>query len=142
MASLKALAEHFGGRLVDWSIDWSGSSYSCATFDMPENEYGGDAEWHNEIAGKLLMLGSYNAETLKGLGDCKLTGACFDESAIDGFRQAWFAGETDLDKLIQAAFASWLADCQADFADQQTPDQFSETCEANGYEFDENGKLI
>lgn len=142
IASLKALAEHFGGRLTDWQVDFFGNSYSSASFAMPENEYGNGAEWHNELAGKLLMLGSYDPETLKGHGDCKLTGVCFDESAIDGFRKAFHQGETDLESLMQSAFCSWLADCLADCADLLCYKQFSETCEANGYEFDENGDLI
>ncbi len=42
MDSIKALAEHFGGKMVDWDIDWSSASQSSAKFDMPEPD--GDYE--------------------------------------------------------------------------------------------------
>lgn len=142
MASLKALADHFGGRLADWQVDFFGCSHSSAKFVMPEDFEDDAAAWHGGIEDKLTSLGTYDPQTLKGHGGCKLTGFCFDESAIDGFRKAFHDGETDLESLMQSAFCSWLADCLADCADQQSYDQFSETCEANGYEFDENGELI
>lgn len=86
-ASLEKLAKHFGGKLTDYEIDYDGGySPSLAAFDMPE-------DWTREdIAAKLKDLGGYNPTTLKGLGDCKLTGVCFDEWAIDGFRWEFFNG--------------------------------------------------
>jgi hypothetical protein len=95
-----------------------------------------------EISERLASLGTYDPETLKGHGDCVLTGYVHDENAIDGFRIAFNAGETDLNKLMEAAFRSWLAACQADYADQQSEEQFGETCEANEYEFTEDGVLF
>lgn len=130
--SLKALAVHFCGKLKDYEVDWFDSSYSNATFDMPKMEA-------NEIELLLASLGSHDAKTLRGNGDCVLTGYCADESAIDGFRMAWHKGERDLNALMQAAFDSWLKDCQADCKSFYEDEQFSEHCEANGYEFDENG---
>src|SRR5438105_1164258 len=65
--SLKKLAEHFDGRLVNWSVDFFEGSASSAEFDMPEEMAEG------EIRRRLEVLGSYNRKTLKGYGDCKLT---------------------------------------------------------------------
>ena len=134
--SLKALAVHFGGKLSRYEIDWFNGSRSSASFAMPADVYGGD-----EIAAMLAALGSFDPVTLKGHGHCKLTGYCADESAIDGFRKAWHDGERSLDALMQAAFETWLADAQADCAAQYEDDQFAETSEANGWEYDENGNL-
>ncbi len=145
LASLKALAEHFGGKLSDFQIDWFNGSYSSASFEMPDDDLaslGEDAEEvERSIAAKLAELGAFNPETLKGLGDCKLTGFCGDESAIDGFRIAWHGGERDLSKLMQSAFRAWLDDAQADCAGQYEDDTFAEYCEANGYEFTEEGRI-
>lgn len=133
--SLDALAKRFGAKLKDYAIDWFNGSYSSAEFDAPEME-------REEIAAILKTLGSYDPITLQGHGDCKLTGFCMDESAIDGFRRAFFAGESDLAALLQCAFDSWLKDGQADAEGQYEDEQFAEHCEANGYEFDERGERI
>src|SRR4051812_18699621 len=63
--SLTALAEHFGGKLTDYSIDFFDSTPSTVRFDMPEME-------EEEVSQRLAGLGTFNPETLKGHGDCKL----------------------------------------------------------------------
>lgn len=133
LASLKALANHFGGELKDYSIEWHQNSPSDATFSMPEMEA-------SEIESKLSALGSFNPETLQGHGDCKLTGFCADESAIDGFRKAWHTGERNLEKLMDAAFESWLTDAQAECTAQFEDESVDESIIANEYTFTENGK--
>ena len=133
MASIKALAKHFGGRIKDYSIDWLGTSYSSMEFEMPEM----DAE---EIRQRLNQLGTFNPDTLKGHGDCKLTGYCADEAAIDGLRKSFAAGEHDLDKLMQAAFQTWLKDAQSDAEHQFSLEGYAEQAEVNNFEFTENGK--
>lgn len=131
--SIEELAKHFGGKMKDWSIDWANSSYSSARFEMPEME--------SELILNLLgQLGTYNPETLKGNGDCKLTGYCADEDAIDGFRKAFHAGERDLEKLMQAAFDTWLESAQSDYEYQNSDEQVGETILANEYTFTETGK--
>ena len=136
LESLKALASHFDGSLKDYSIDWFGGSYSYAKFDIP------DEMTKTEIKKRLKQLGSYNKKTLKGHGDCKLTGVFTDEAAIDGFREAFHEGETDLQKLLEEAFDSLLKECQKDCEASYEDEQFSETCEANDWEFYENGELV
>jgi hypothetical protein len=134
MDSLVALANHFDGKLSNWQIDWFNSSYSSAKFEMPELS-------EKEIRAKLKELGSYNKRTGKGHGDCVLTGYCADENAIDGFRLAFRKGERDMNELMQAAFDSWLKAAQADCEDFYSDEQFADHCEANNYEFYENGKI-
>lgn len=132
--SLKALTAHFDGRLKHWEIDWFDNSPSSASFDMPDME-------PEEIKSRLDKLGTFDPKTLKGHGDCKLTGYCGDENAIDGFRIAWHEGERDLTQLMQAAFHAWIKAAHADCASQFEDDQFSEHCDVNNYEFTENGEL-
>jgi hypothetical protein len=136
--SLRKLAEHFDGRLTDWEISWDGSTYSHATFDMPDEELDVD-----DFAVLLGKLGSYDEETGCGHGDCVLTGYCMDEAAIDGLRQHWLTcGELDLNKLMQAAFTSLLASCQEDYEYQYSDEAMADTCAANGYEFYEDGEMV
>lgn len=135
LKSLKALAAHFGGRVKDYEVDWWNTSYSSASFEMPEMTAA-------EIRRRLRALGSYNRKTLKGEGDCKLTGFCLDENAIDGFRWAFMReGERDLSALMEAAFRSWLKACQDDAEDQYSDEQFGETADANGWEYYQDGEL-
>lgn len=134
MKSLEALAGHFGGKLADYSVDWAACSHSSARFDMPDLE-------PEEIEARMATLGTYDPATLKGHGDCKLTGYGTDEDAIDGFRAAWHAGERDLSALMSAAFKTWLEAAQADCADMYSEERFAETSDANEYEFTEDGKL-
>lgn len=136
LASLEKLAEHFGGKLADYSVCWDNSSYSSARFDMPETE-------PEEVDAKVAALGSYDPATLKGNGDCLLTGFCGDESAIDGVRLAYLRdGVRDLSELMEAGFRSWLKDAQADCADQSTDERFSETADANEWTFYSNGRIF
>lgn len=167
--AIKALAKHFGGKMYDYSIDFFNSSPSYAKFSMPEPDEEPSGDWGGEpmlrsdlgdapteavawdtsaapeVGGEtrrlLKQLGTYDPVTLKGHGECKLTGYCGDESAIDGFREAFFGGERDLNALMQAAFDTWLAAAQADCADQYTDEQFSENCEANDYWFYADGRM-
>lgn len=132
LASLKALAEAFGAKLRDYEVDFFNSSHSGAKFDAPNLS-------RREIKKILAGLGSYDPKTLQGHGDCKLTGFCMDEDALDGFRRAFEGGESDLDALLQAGFDSWLKGAQDDCKGQYEDEQFADHCEANGYEFNEDG---
>ena len=134
IASIKALAEHFSGRVSDWSIDWLNSSPSSMRFNMPE-----DME-RVEIQTRLDQLGTFNPDTLKGDGDCKLTGYCADEAAIDGFRAAFMAGESDLAVLMQAGYQTWLKAAQSDAEHQFSHEGYAEHAEANDLEFTEHGE--
>lgn len=136
-ASIRALAEHFGGKVTDYSVDFFQTSHSYMKFQMPDS----DEMTKTEIHLRLRQLGKYNHKTGRGVGECKLTGYCSDEDCIDGFRAEWRKGERDLGKLMQGAFKTWLEACQDDLADFYTHETFGEHCEANEYEFYESGKM-
>ena len=136
MKSIKALAEHFGGRVSNWSIDWFNNSHSTMDFEMPEYMT------EKEISTRIHKLGKYNHTTGRGLGDCVLTGYCADESAIDGFRLAWRRGERDLDVLMQSAFKAWLKDCQDEAIAQLDDEYIDEVLTINEYYFESNGHKV
>lgn len=133
--SFVALINHFDGRLQEYSMDWNNLNHSSVRFIMPEMS-------KEEIAARLNELGAYNPETLKGLGDCKLTGYFMDEEAIDGFRIAFCSGEHDLTKLMKAAFKSWKKAAKEDYKWQLSDECLTETAEANEWEFTEDGQLF
>lgn len=141
LESLQVFAEKFDARLYDYAIDFFGGTHSWANFigepseELPELT-------REEIAARLEELGAYDPENLRGTGECKLTGFCADEAALDGFRKAFFAGESDLNELLQAGFKTWLEDAQDEAEGQYEDENFAEHCEINGYEFNEKGELL
>ncbi len=158
LQTLQALAQHFGGRLSDWSIDWGNPSSSSVEFSMPVLSYG-------EFSSLLSELGAVSAETGKGVGDCKLTGVCFDEDAIDGLRAAFASlpvpdeggrydedgdeidgwdelADEDVRELFQAAWWSLALACRDDYESQFDDENIRDTCGANGYEFDKFGNFV
>jgi len=94
------------------------------------------------IQGLLNDLGTFDSKNLRGHGSCVLTGCFTDEEAIDGFREAFNKGEENIHKLLKAAFKSLIKACKADYTNQYLNKNFSETCEANKYEFYENGEMF
>lgn len=125
--SLNAFVEHFGGRVHDYNIDWFNSTPSYCKFDMPEMSYG-------DIFDRFQQLDS--------MQDCPLTGYCADCWLFDGFREAWFDGHRDLNKLMEKAFDAWLKVCHEDCEAQYSDEEMSNLCEANDYEFYEDGKIF
>jgi len=135
IASIKALAEHFHGRVKDYSIDWLNPDHSVFKFDMPDMT-------QKEIRAKLKELGTYNKRTGKGHGQCKLTGYCADEDCIDGFRLAFRNNpKQSLEDLMHYAGEELLQSACRDYEHQLSMEAFIENCEANDYWFDENGNL-
>jgi hypothetical protein len=142
MASLKALAAHFGGKLANWQISWDEGGYSSAEFRFPSDD-GDEPMSGREILRRLRALGSFNRRTLKGKGDCKLTGWCYDEEAIDGFRWAFYReGKRDLHELMEAAFRGWLKSAQDECEYQNSMEAFKEAADANDWEYYENGEML
>lgn len=76
--------------------------------------------------------------------NCALTGVCYDENLLDPF---WLFinkpdERTDFEDLIESAISE-ICKCVQDEIEYQCKDEaLIEHCEANGYEFDENGKIV
>jgi hypothetical protein len=92
---------------------------------------------------QILNLGTFNKDTLKGDGDCVLTGFCSDEDVIDGLRVAYFKeGVKDINELLQAGFNTWLDACIKDYEYQLSEEYAEEEILSNDYEFFENGTFF
>ena len=137
MQSLKKFTEHFNSELNDWSIDFWNTGHSYVKFSIPEHM---EKISENDLKLSIEAMGEYSRKTLKGLGDCKFTGVCFDEDAADGARKAFFAGERDINEILQAGFDSWLKAVQNDVEYQMSDEAIKETFEANDYDFTEEGE--
>ncbi len=147
LESLKKLAAHFSARLIDYEVDYTASSYSSAKFSTDETYYedenGNEIDREKWLTARVNALGDYNKRTLRGNGDCVLTGVCYDEDAIDGLRIAFIKDkERGLNTLLQAGFKTWLKSIQEEYAYQYTDEAFAEMCDSNDYEFTDKGELV
>jgi len=128
IASLKAFALHFGSKLTDWSIDWSGN-YS-PNFARFEDVYLEPEELERVIG------------ELKHDGSGQFTGYCADDDCNEGAVKAYRTGERDVMEILQAGFDSWLKAAQSDYASSLEDAALRETCEANDYWFDRSGRIV
>lgn len=150
-ASITALGQHFGATMSEWVFDYTNGHRSYVHWDNT------DTLTIREVTERLGQLGSYDPQTLKGTGECKLTGYCMDEPAIDGFRysfqfQGGYCEECghevsgghiyDINRHLQAAFQQWFKACVEDYQGQYTDEAFGETCTANNYEFYGDGSMV
>lgn len=137
--SLEKFMEHFNCSLSRYSIDWFEKYRNEIKIDVPD--YMNDIS-EDELKNLINGMGSYNPDTFRGLGDCKFTGYCADEDACDGARKAFFNGERDLYNILYAGYESWYSACNKDYEYQLSEEGYSEHCEANDYEFYEDGSLV
>lgn len=136
IASLEAFADAFDASISYADIDFSGAHPAVIDFDCNAMDV-------SELSKRLANLGGYNSTTLRGLGDCKLTGASTDEDVLDGFRIAFMRDkETDLKSLLLAGARELVMSCARDYQHQTSEDYLSERCDANGFLFLENGTRI
>jgi hypothetical protein len=135
--SLEEFINHFCGKLNDYGIYWLEPYRNNIRFELSEGKF-----TDGELRQVIESMGSYDPKTLKGNGDCKFTGYIMDEALTDGARKAYFNGERDIRELIEAGIKEWQRATQADAEYQYSSAHFTELCEANGYEFYENGTLF
>jgi hypothetical protein len=119
MATMEALCKALGVTFTHYEIDWVNGYVHEARFDDPYRsddavEYGDPG-----LVAIVAALGDVDPETGRGLGDCKLTGMCFDEDALDPVRAAVKVGETDRARLCRFALEALVKTTAADF-DYQT----------------------
>lgn len=136
LLTLRAMHDAFGSKLHNWQIDWAEYHGNKVQFYAAPMEA-------SDIAARLSELGACNPDTFKGLGDCKLTGMCLDEDALDGIRIGFYRdGITDLAKLLERGHTSLFNATADDYADFYSDEQFSQHCDANDYWFTPAGDLI
>lgn len=137
LQSLKKGLEHFNCSLENYSIDYLEPHRNSFRLDLYYDHYGED-----ELYELIESMGSYNPETLRGNGDCKFTGVCFDEDFADGVRKEYYSGERDLHELMMAGIGTWETAVQRDCEYQFSEEGYKEHCEANEYEFYEDGSMV
>ena len=137
VSSVLKFAEHFGCSIERWSFDFAEPHRNEYRIDTPYQEWEED-----EVQQALDALGTYDPKTLRGNGECKLTGMCFDEDCIDGFRIEWYKGERDIEELIRAGIQTWETSVQNDWEHQVSDEGITESIECNEYEFTEDGKMV
>lgn len=135
--SLEKFVAYFGGELLRYSIDFLEPAHNEYNINYLEHEDITKTELKNLIKG----MGSYDKKTLRGNGDCILTGVDSDENLFDGARKAYFSGERDIEKIINEGIKFWEKACQEDYEYQYTEEFFSEHSEINDMNFFEDGKL-
>lgn len=149
--SLKAFADHMGCRLYDWSIRADCAAHSSIRVNGPDEEVPEtvededgeqvENEEYADLVERIKSLGSYNPDTLKGHGDCKLTGVCWDEYLGDWAREAFFKyGETRATEIVRAGAEELFRIIEEECEYRHSDEAIMEDCEANGWEFTANGE--
>lgn len=149
--------EHFGFKLNNYSFSYYNASF--ATFDLEFVESNtpywiGDPQ-EPEMAGKRLKkyldnsgrLNYWNTHRKQNAyllaGYCPFTGYCADEIFLDPIRE--FVESPDgrtFQELIEDCCAKVFRYMESDYDYQMSEQYFAEECDANEYEFTEDGKLI
>ena len=141
---LKAFEEHMNVKFLQWEIDPT-DSVPVNTVQVNVPWYFEDEEDEENIASlrnAIESLGSYDSVTLKGYGDCVLTGVCYDEDMADGARYAFYHdGERDRKTVAMNAFHFLEAAIHNEYRECVTEEYASEFAEMNGYQFTQDGEL-
>ena len=141
--TIQAFEEHMNVTL-DWEIDYTDS--------MPTKPTRASVPWYLEDADDpenieslkdaVESLGSYDPETLKGYGDCVLTGVIYDEEIADGARYAFYReGSTDRAYVAKRGMDFLEKTIHQEYAYKSSYEHASELADANDYWFTENGRL-
>jgi len=122
LGSLKGFCAHFGVELKNYEI--SPYSYSWVKTNAENRHFRG-----------------YTLKEAQQLEDKDLTGYCFDYSLTGTFYKSF--KETGCALLaFNEAVDKWLKDVISDIEYNESEEAMLETFEANGYQFDESGRLF
>ena len=122
---LKECLNAIGVKLHRYDIDWSDSVPTAP----PKLEVirGLDLEELERLANEMLEL--------------KFSGFCLESSFGDEVLNSLACNVTDQKELAMAGFAGLIADAQRDYQAQFEEDYMQDHCDANEYEFTEDGEL-
>lgn len=108
----------------------------------------GGYPWADEVGGSLRAcigwIRSSSIEEMESIpygpkADCPWTGYCADADLSDAVIDAIRDGETDKEAMVRVAEEAAEAHAERDWESMLEDDALAETCEANGYEFYEDG---
>ena len=141
--SLNGFAEFFNVSIKDWSIDPCGPShceFDAAEFGLDNiNRY---EYMDNPLRGvrlwKYLKAHGYDQPE-----SCGFTGYCADEWLLDPIRKFIERPDTTstMQDLCDEAGANWAKVYLEDWEHTYTDEAITENCEANQYEFTEDGQF-
>jgi len=124
IATLKKLAEVLEGDL-DYSLSCVPDRGEYITIKPREN-YSYDDSIDDHILNYQALWDLINVDK-----ECPLTGVCYDDDLLD-----------DLSKYgIQTALNNYIKSIHNEYEDMISEEYLSEHCEANGYEFNEDGNI-
>ena len=134
--SIKKACEYFDIELKYYSIDWSNSN--LCSFKISEHE-------NSELSGVRLfkyLINRYKANEI--LDNCEFTGFCADCDFMDEIKKFLKkpCKHTNLQELLESCVESVISAGCKDYEYQLSEEGFAGHCEANGYEFTEEGKLV
>lgn len=75
-------------------------------------------------------------DLLKETQDCPLTGVCYDHDLLDVIKKHGVS-----DEGLRLAFTDYIDSIHKEYEHMLTDEYLQDLCEANGYEFLENGKM-
>ena len=130
--TIKSFVKAFGGKLKNWSLDWSGGSYSSVDFQLDKNV-------ENLFGVRALKWILNNGIDVSG--NYPFTGMCFDENALDSVR-AFLKNPTGktIREIVEEGIQNVIKCAQEDYEYQTYGEGAIETIIANEYTFTENGK--
>ena len=148
MDSIKKGLEHFGFKLVDWSIDYYRASKAYFKIEYTRNDYADKEElegvrlWkylHNQLL--LQYFCKYDKKYKPLLDDnCPFTGVCYDEGFLDPIREfVKLPSSVNFKDLMKDCVRSVLKSIEEEYDYQSSFEYFKEEAEDNGYEFYEDG---
>ena len=147
--ALEKALEHFNVTLKDYSIDWDNINGCYTSIEFQQDDAFGDGIenlcgvrlWKYLQKNHSTYFCKYNKKYKPTLdGNCPFTGWCWDESFLDPIRE-FIKKPTKISfgELIEDCIHSLLKEGCNDWEYQQSDEVVSETIEANGYEFTEDG---
>jgi hypothetical protein len=143
--SIRAGLNYFGAELKDYDIDVF-TGWGQIKIDAPSS----DEESMEEL---IEGMGTYDARTLKGNGDCSFTGYCMDDEFADAMRKEFYQGNYKVDEdeeipsgevrdMLKEAAMDVVRAMHRDYMDMLSDEMLKETAEANDMEFDEEGNIV
>lgn len=78
-------------------------------------------------------------ELLETLGDCVLTGVCYDDDLINYIKES---KESISDEKLKEAFNKYIKSMHEEYEYMLTDEYLSDLCEANNYEFYDDGTIV
>ena len=155
-STLEAFERIFNVKVTNWSYDTCLYSYRFTShYSGEEDELSGirllkylvNNYWHTLFKPKTYYLkGNFKKQRRSLLftdSSCVLTGYCADEDILKPIYDFLKSPDTDttLYDLMDKCLDSFFKSCRNDMEYLSSEESFEESCEANGYEFLENGKM-